>query len=192
VYDHEYAPSLSLSLPLSFSFSLCLQVELCETDERTERRLYEERRREARWRAIRADEFVGVRLSTGDSIGPALRAPATRGTAAGARGEAACATTKRKENGEEGRGGERGRREFRDSERVKIGRRERKGGCGGEGTMARRKGGQRSLYRFEERLQSSIVAILRNPNNLSLRPSRDEQAGDRGRELPAWALCGDH
>lgn len=31
-----------------------------------------------------------------------------------------------------------------------------------------RKGSQQSLYRFEDRLQSSIVAILRNPNNLSL------------------------
>lgn len=30
------------------------------------------------------------------------------------------------------------------------------------------KGSQQSLYRFEDRLQSSIVTILRNPNNLSL------------------------
>jgi len=41
------------------------------------------------------------------------------------------------------------------------------GGCDGERTVPRRKGSQQSLYRFEDRLQSSIVAILRNPNNLS-------------------------
>jgi len=39
----------------------------------------------------------------------------------------------------------------------------------------RRKGSQQSLYRFEDRLQSSIVAILRNPNNLSLVRTTDEQ-----------------
>lgn len=37
------------------------------------------------------------------------------------------------------------------------------------------KGSQQSLYRFEDRLQSSIVAILRNPNNLSLVRTTDEQ-----------------
>lgn len=30
-----------------------------------------------------------------------------------------------------------------------------------------RKGSQQSLYRFEDRLQSSIVTILRDPNNLA-------------------------
>jgi hypothetical protein len=65
---------------------------------------------------------------------------------------------------------------------VKIGRREEGRLQRLEGTMARRKGGQRSLYRFEERLQSSIVAILRNPNNLSLRPGNHLAVG-AGAEL---------
>lgn len=50
-----------------------------------------------------------------------------------------------------------------------------------------RKGGQQSLYRFEDRLQSSIVTILRNPNNLSLVRTTDEQPASRwDRNLQPW------
>lgn len=43
-----------------------------------------------------------------------------------------------------------------------------------------RKGSQQSLYRFEDRLQSSIVTILRNPNNLSLVQTTDEHPAVAG------------
>lgn len=40
-----------------------------------------------------------------------------------------------------------------------------------------RKSGQQSLYRFEDRLQSSIVAILRDPNNLDASITVDQLFG---------------
>lgn len=57
-----------------------------------------------------------------------------------------------------------------------------------------RKGGQQSLYRFEDRLQSSIVAILRNPNNLSLVQATQTSSQPLGEKFTAadftqWPLA---
>lgn len=74
-----------------------------------------------------AGEFVGVRLSTGDSIGPALRAPVTRER------QIVCATM-RKEEGKDRREEEREKKEKeRKSESERASETKRKSGGGRDG-----------------------------------------------------------